>query len=563
MKRKLIVSPYDYDERKYFNTAAGTRATDRNHQIAQLAFERMKDLEREKRGIRKIAQEGFETAERTRALVAQMLGCKPRNIVFGNSASLLAMLLLRILFEEFGKNNVKVIYHSDSQYPTVILPFVLSRKKIKDILTMQNYSYAPRGHTVLGADPLMQILISEEMKSKMKDVHLVHNDDTLWSRPIWEIVGEDTLKWGEEHTRFVANGLIWDAINELTEVVSSPIISLSAYSSALDLMKTYDGEDALLHHFFLAVLDRVNRYNGTISSFLAIDQFEPSVGWKFGYTDNPLVLVDGSHSFGVIDFASENCNLPLVHNSPFVPAVNSNAYIATSSKTLGAEPTIGVMYVNDELLKLFKHYLPSFYPKVAFQFSPKISLGVKAVDVERTKHWFSIPELSSFEVALTELEKLGPEKHLKELIKIRTKLFHGLSRLRRYGIIAVQAEGEKDVETIESDSNDLDLEYYADESGDRIAHLPNYICVNTGKFDSDRIKDLLEEKGYVIESFNGIPMVNTSSYTSYTSNSHLRISFRFGVDYDIEGFLEAFESVVETLRAEKKYEKKTDDFPFL
>ncbi len=135
-------SPYNYDQRKYFDWAKGIRATDRYHAVAQRYFERIKGLEaRGKHDL--IAKMGLELAEDTRIKVARMLKCDPKNIYFSNSASCAELTAIFGMIATSSLSRIEFLFDENlNQYPTTSVPLAMLKGNTMDkIITRQNYGY--------------------------------------------------------------------------------------------------------------------------------------------------------------------------------------------------------------------------------------------------------------------------------------------------------------------------------------------------------------------------------------------------------------------------------------
>ncbi len=148
--------PYEYDQRKYFNCAAGVRATDKNHKVAQKYFERIKRLEaRGKLG--QIVEEGISVAEKVRVLIAEMLNCRAENVIFSNSATGVQLSALTSIVLT-AKSHINFKYSQDEQYPSTASPLILLDKgllkesTLDTYITTPNYPIRPLGMDKILAD---------------------------------------------------------------------------------------------------------------------------------------------------------------------------------------------------------------------------------------------------------------------------------------------------------------------------------------------------------------------------------------------------------------------------
>ena len=79
--------PHDIPVKHYFDIAAGIRGSDKGHQAAVEYYQKIAPMLETPQGTLEVAREGLEIAEQTRKRMAELLGCEPRNIFFGNSAT--------------------------------------------------------------------------------------------------------------------------------------------------------------------------------------------------------------------------------------------------------------------------------------------------------------------------------------------------------------------------------------------------------------------------------------------------------------------------------------------
>jgi hypothetical protein len=84
--KEQSICPHDVGIEHYFDVSSGLRASDKGHSAAVKCYERITPMLRAEDTF-EVAKEGFIVAEETRKMMAELLGCKPRNIFFGNSAT--------------------------------------------------------------------------------------------------------------------------------------------------------------------------------------------------------------------------------------------------------------------------------------------------------------------------------------------------------------------------------------------------------------------------------------------------------------------------------------------
>jgi hypothetical protein len=118
---------------------------------------------------------------------------------------------------------------------------------------------------------------------------------------------------------------------------------------------------------------------------------------------DPLVIVDASHSVGAVRFEA--------------PALG-DIVIMNSSKALDGEPTIGICYASDRVIRLMEEELENTgWPRIAFQFSPETKLGAHSgTDAAGLDNWMTLPEIYSLRSVL---RNLSIEERLDRLKKLR------------------------------------------------------------------------------------------------------------------------------------------------
>jgi len=529
---------YKYDQRKYFNWHAGIRATDRNHEVAQRYFERIKELEsRGKTG--QIQNEGFELAEDTRKKVAQVLHCNPRNVFFANSATMAAIPMLVSIFAK----EHRLVYLDEAQYPSVTrYLFSNLSYKLNDVLTRNNYGYRSADPAVFfkfftsflnSLNKYARYFVSHDVKGigiRFETPEPIYLDE-LRTDPLTpsELIELDELrrKWYSlppEKRRF--DPLPYKLVILETRQ-ERDLRALSHYSLIKNCSKSGNSATLLVDHF--------DRYLARAFSSKTLRSIEGVTSGIFG--NKPYTLLDGSHTFGVIDFdVTQLCEM----------------FIASSSKGFAAEPTIGIGYVNDEILEIMADILPKVgYPRTAFQFSPETVLG--AGNQEEMKYWISLPELASFNTALTDFLDTTIEEITKKLRRLNKELQKRMKHLdlssSSYSLF------ERLVYRFLSSSYGIRPpgQPFSREGFflKDFVETPNYLVRKTS-FDERKIEEIVknirERDDYVIGTFsrNVFAQYPGGSLISFSPEycSSLRFSFRHDVDQDVVGLLNALEDVL-------------------
>jgi selenocysteine lyase/cysteine desulfurase len=136
---------------------------------------------------------------------------------------------------------------------------------------------------------------------------------------------------------------------------------------------------------YLVYYQHVDRMSGKIESLEDVSLLRELVRKR---NPNSIVIADATHSIGAIDFKAPDLG---------------DVVIMNSSKSLGAEPTLGICYVSDRVLEILEENLPQTkWPVSAFQFSTETSLG--NVSVVDSRYWISLPELFSLHETLNGLD---------------------------------------------------------------------------------------------------------------------------------------------------------------
>lgn len=491
---------YRLEQRRYFNWAAGVRATDKYHRVAQRYFERMKTLETTQSGKRRLAEEALEISAQIRESIATLLGCDDRNIILGNSASLMAALVLRAIIEKHGIDQIQLAIHSDFQYPAVVLPFVRPIEETERILTQPNYACVPSGHEFLASGRLLRHLIAERCI-------------------------------GEEH------------IIRVKSIPGPPYL--------LDFKP-----------YLVGILDTVNRLYGTPLLPEAITSFNESLPLRHGRRGRikkAYILADASHSFALLD--SDSKKLEIGGLSYCQPLLYCDGYIAGSSKALGAEPTIGFAIVRDGIMDLIGCLIPRICPNVAFQFSPKSGFGTRDVDeAEKAMYWISLPELASMKAALAGLRKQNPEHRVEALSKIRKRLIEGIETLNKREENIIHQIGDigepmfDDFGSLWRTNRYFEAVFGVEEDN---SCIPNYLVIELLAHDGNEVQAALRKRGFVVQCLSSTPFIEADENNRQAQEMkdglrrYIRVSFRHDVDQDIDGLLNALENVLKILPRRK------------
>ena len=263
----------------------------------------------------------------------------------------------------------------------------------------------------------------------------------------------------------------------------------------------------------------------------------------------PLIFLDGSHTFGVVNYdVTKLCEV----------------YIAGSSKGLAAEPTIGIGYSRDDILASIEEAVArgrgnvfrgkddkwQYYPEIALQFSPETRLGIRPDDVEKTRYWISLPELVSMNAALFDRAE-------EMTTRIGYKTYHTVlqfvDKLEGHAVESATgySTGSWIVDQISSPllllnthmrppevTGSLQTEF---ERG-FLRDMPNHlvIAIRERRMPAEKLAMKLNGKGY---SVSGLPS-DLAMNTGIDVEQLLRISFRHDVGQDVAGLLNAiFEAI--------------------
>jgi selenocysteine lyase/cysteine desulfurase len=164
------------------------------------------------------------------------------------------------------------------------------------------------------------------------------------------------------------------------------------------------------------VLSHVSRVDARVVDIKAVYGELQKLNEKRGKHNKIYFVVDGSQAIGTFDFSVVGA---------------CDAYLGTSSKGIGAEPTLGIAYVNDGLLNLMKaHIRDTGYPSILFQFS----LEVMPNQLNAKKNAsLSLPEIASLNFSLKKLLGMGMsevERRLDRLGKIIGKALESTDKIK-------------------------------------------------------------------------------------------------------------------------------------
>jgi len=127
--------PHDIPMKHYFDISAGIRGSDRGHEAAIEYHKRISPLLETPAGTLQVAKEGFEIAEQTRQELAWQLGCEPRNIFFGNSAT----RALIPIFLSLGRRESYKLIASELEFSALQRLVVGGQESLEETITRQNY----------------------------------------------------------------------------------------------------------------------------------------------------------------------------------------------------------------------------------------------------------------------------------------------------------------------------------------------------------------------------------------------------------------------------------------
>src|SRR5271157_6014419 len=140
--RKHGVDPHDVPMGRYFDIASGIRGSDEGHKAAVEHYNKIAPMLRSPEGALKVAEDGLSIAEETRKRLADMLGCKPMNVFFGNSAT----RTLIPVFLALSRRQKYDIVTQGPGYASLDALFEGDAERLHRSITMQNFGglSAPR-----------------------------------------------------------------------------------------------------------------------------------------------------------------------------------------------------------------------------------------------------------------------------------------------------------------------------------------------------------------------------------------------------------------------------------
>lgn len=583
--RRRLVTPYSMDQKRYFSWHTGIRATDLYHAVAQHTAERIaretgknvkgvgngrptfEDLQKKlgetdkeklaahlerlekarpsgqcHSGPNAVARWGYELAEETRGLTANALHCKPRNVFFANSATCTAIPIFLAFLARY-KNEIDALRHgyerlrqemrgeekyamppffyfSDMSYPTIARYLFLHdemRNEIVRIMTRQNYGYHSAPFQKIHHAFLVEQFIARRYGS-------------YGSEPAIEVYPQP--------------------LSELEELLSRRITGsdrpgvLEGVGKEIDAVKKYFSR---LSTDIVIMLEHMDRILGKEYTKQMIDRLR-GIG-EGALKKPPFIFLDGSHTFGVVDYdVTKLCE----------------AYIAGSSKGLAAEPTTGIGYARDDIMASMEEAIArgrggvlrskddrwSHYPEIAFQFSPETRLGIQTDDVEKTRYWISLPELASMNAALFDraeemTTRIGYKTYYTVLQFVDKLGGHTVESATGY------STGSWIVDQISSPLLLLNTHMRPPEVTGALKtefergflrDMPNHlvIAIRERRMPAEKLVMKLGEKGY---SVSGLPS-DLAMNTGIDVEQLLRISFRHDVGQDVAGLLNAiFEAI--------------------
>jgi len=350
--KKHGCDPHDIPMKHYFDVAAGMRGSDEGHRAASEHFRKIAPLMQTPDGRLKVAEEGLRIAEEAREKLAEILGCQPKNIFFGNSAT-------RTLLPVFLALSVERSYWflaNPSEYSSPLQLLRKPSKKLSRGITKQNFGEYTDSRDILRTFNDLGSL--GEFRHELEVYPYTGVKDELWEKLARE----------------------------------KPFI----YYRCL-----------------------INRAFGGFDSSKHFSRFYPRL---LELNPDSILITDASHALGSIDFPVQ----------PYGDIV-----MMGSSKALGAEPTLGICYVNDRILQVMeRELLNRGWPRIAFQFSPETKLGMHAPEeASASRYWISLPELYSLNQVIKNLDM---EERMKRLYYLEALVQDVLEFFARSMLIRLQ-----------------------------------------------------------------------------------------------------------------------------
>ncbi len=494
-------TPYQYDQRKYFNWAAGVRATDKYHKVAQDNFDKITRLEKDGK-YSAILKEGHELAEDTRNKLATLMHCDPTLVFFANSATCASMPLLIALFNNNeGLKRDSYYFGGDDLY-AAISEYVFDRKSVlKQVITNQNFH--------------------------------------MMSAP-FDLQHECFLKafYGNDLANVNWNG-----------GYNCRIYSSRSYLNLEGLSKEDKNVSPII------IVEHLNRAIGKIYSQKLLSEIGSVWGSK--HIVSPVTLLDGSHTLGALDFdVTKLCG----------------AFIASASKSFGAEPTTGMGYASGSVMKSMESSLPPVnYPVAVFQFHPDSPLAIGLSDVDYFRSYFiSLPELASLNASVTDLLNEGVSNRYLSLLNLKKKLASALLKMHATSdsVFTIPSSGKfRVIRAPIMPDNDPNLvscqDMHNDETRftlplDYFQESPNYL---TFFCDFDFAEDCARKISRHRYSIGELMKIccTYGFYERSLVNRYLRFSFRHDVDHDFQGLLDVLVEIANRMVVKGMLIESTDE----
>jgi selenocysteine lyase/cysteine desulfurase len=131
--------PHDIPIKHYFDVAAGIRGSDKGHISAVEYYKKIAPMLETPQGTLKVAREGLEIAEQTRKMMAELLGCDPRNVFFGNSATR-TLIPIFLCLGKRAKWNLVMSRHDFTALGGIVSA---NEEILRESITRQNFGEAP------------------------------------------------------------------------------------------------------------------------------------------------------------------------------------------------------------------------------------------------------------------------------------------------------------------------------------------------------------------------------------------------------------------------------------
>jgi len=479
-------SPYVFRQERYLDWAGGIRATDENHRHAKNYFERVRRAARGGMLPDRFRDEGQGMAKNVREGICALL-------------------------EPEGSLDPSNVVLGNSATMTLLPILAALGRAGKSIWLMADFD---------AYSPMLSLL---SMGVSGKDWDGVRRRLSMRSEA-WYL---DKITRQNFGSRRLCRSQPNDSIVDAWKQAGNPIRTISAISKGNGREQVHTVGETLVAERGLTPALLLDMCNGEGEAYHELHPLRDALRRLGGFS-----IADVSHTFGIY---------------PLDERIVPDIIVGSSSKIIGAEPTIGFAYVADWVKDILAgRYIGDEAPfrPISFQFDPSL-------DDRMHDEMISLPELRSFEKALARFVDEDPVGRFARLAMARRRLLNSILRdvphaedfleehrtVFNFGPCLGETSAQMAFLRLESQYEMLERIFKHTKSIAQVEGLRSEL--RSLGIAPVRFRDALEGEGFRIKMFD-------ERYTlkGEPEPSLARISFHPHVEPDIEGFVDAFSEMV-------------------